>query len=361
MALSVAALQSEQKQRRGSAVAGKAGHPVLPGINRITGFLMEPADVILLGEKDLVRPDLELDSLVVALRNAFGAGAAYQGVLGCTIDPIPGADPFRVQKVEVFGMEHTCLSANRFVSLDYELKRAGSGIRNPGEPKILPSSIELSDEVAACGDKRDFQFSMTHRYWFYPKTPARPRYERDEQTVLILQPVGVQLLTEQEFLNRRGERVGSSEARAGAKEFAAAVDGLLAGEKVERYTRMVNDFRLSEVAKLLRHAKVSQESLAYLLWDYPLARFEVPRFVGGVYRREEGTITCDASVVATENHLTYRASNRRYSREYRGGVEVRLEVAASDFDRQSNGRLAGLRRRVLSSRPSSGEACWRIA
>ena len=359
MALSLASLQS-QHRRPGSVVSSKAGHAVLPCMNRITGFLIEPADVILLGDMDPARPDLELDSLVAMLRNAFRTGAAYGGVPGCTIDPIPGADPFRIQSVLVFGMEHTCLTANRFVSLDYELKRAASGIRNVGESKILPSSMEVSDDVGACGDGKESHISMTHRYWFYPKTPARPRFERDEQTVLILQPIGVQLLTEQEYLNRRGERVGSGEASAAAKQFATAVDALLAAENVERYTRMVNDFRLSEVAKLLRHAGVSQESLAYFLWDYPLTRFEVPRFVGGVYRREEGTITCNASVVATGNQLTYNAVDRHYSKEYRGGVEVRLEIAPSDFDSPAGGGLANLRTRVLSSRPTSKECCWRI-
>ncbi len=168
----------------------------------------------------------------------------------------------------------------------------------PRSAKILPSAFELSGEIGRCGQKEK-AVSMTHRYYFYPKTPPAPRFERDDQTVSILQPLGVQLLTEQEFLNRRGERVGRAEPNETAKKFASAVDALLTAERIERYTRLVNDFRMSEVAKLLRYVGTPKESLAYLLTEYPLARVEVPRFIAGVYRREQGSITCDATVTTT--------------------------------------------------------------
>ena len=72
-ALSLAALQEHSK--------GKLKWPgsqdsVLPGINRITGFLVDGSDVVLFGRQEHALPAIELDAFVVALRNAFGAGDA---------------------------------------------------------------------------------------------------------------------------------------------------------------------------------------------------------------------------------------------------------------------------------------------
>jgi len=353
-ALSLAALQEHSKRKLKWPGSQDA---VLPGINRITGFLVDGSDVVLFGHQEEALPAIELDAFVVALRNAFGAGDAYHGDPGCTIDPIPGEHPFQVQKVSVFGIPNDCIMAARHVSLDYELKRIGAGI--PGsDGKILPSAFELENRGGPCVSGGDRAVSIAHRYWFFPKTPERPRFERDRQTASILRPIGVQLLTEQEFLNRRGERTGATQADPAAQQFADAVTTLLESDKVARYSQMVHDFRVIEVARLMHFCGISQENISFLLWNYDLKRVEVPSLVGGVQRDEQGRTVCKTTVTQTATVIQYEESSSQYRYEYRGGVEAKVEVADADVTPSDLDRL---RRRVLDSRPSSGAVSWEIA
>ena len=353
-AISLAALQEHSKHRLKWLGSQDA---VLPDINRITGFLVEGSDVVLFGRQEDALPGIELDAFVVALRNAFGAGDAYRGDPGCTIDPIPGDDPFRVQRVQVFGVPNDCVMAARHVSLDYELKRVGAGIQG-ADGKILPSAFELENRNGPCVSGGDRAVSMAHRYWFFPKTPERPRFERDRQTASILRPIGVQLLTEQEFLNRRGERSGATQADPAAQQFADAVTALLESDKVPRYAQMVHDFRVIEVARLMRFCGILQESISFLLWNHELKRVAVPTLVGGVQREEQGKTVCQATVTQTATAIQYEASTSQYRYEYRGGVEAKVEVAEADV---RPGALDPLRRRVLDAKPSAEAVSWKIA
>ncbi len=352
-ALSLRVLQEHLKQSGGSSTSEPA---MLPAINRITGFLVENSDVVLFGRQDRTVPGIEVDAFVVALRNAYGAGDDYHGDPGCTIDPIPGDDPFRVQKVSVFGVPNDCLMAARHVRLDYELKRAGAGI--PGaDGKILPSTFDIAQGSGPCAFNTNRVVNMAHRYWFYPKTPPRPRFERDHQTVSIVRPVGVQLLTEQEFLNRRGERTGATTADPTAQQFADAVTALLESDKVARFAQIVHDFRVIEVARLMHFCVVPEASLSFLLLNYELARVQVPALVGGVMREEQGRTVCESTVTKTASTINYKEEAKQYRYEYRGGVQAKVEVAEADARLTPLGLL---KRRVLSSRPFSEALSWEV-
>ena len=127
LALSLTVLQAQAEQHGGTLPQQLVQ---LGGLNRIHGFLLEPdGEVILLGEHDPALPTLHLDDVAVALRNAYQVSAAYQGVLGCTIDPWAGAeDPWRIQRVTVFGMPPTVRMAARHVLVDFELKKVSAGL-----------------------------------------------------------------------------------------------------------------------------------------------------------------------------------------------------------------------------------------
>jgi hypothetical protein len=247
--------------------------------------------------------------------------------------------------------------AARHVSLDYELKRVGAGIQG-ADGKILPSAFELENQGGPCASSGEHSISIAHRYWFFPKTPERPRFERDRQTATILRPIGVQLLTEQEFLNRRGERTGATEADPAAQQFADAVTALLESDKVARYSQIVHDFRVIELARLMRFCGVAQSSLSFLLSNYELKRVEVPSHVGGVRREEKGTTVCKTTITETVSAINSVEDTSEYSYEYRGGVEAKVEVAEADATPRD---LGSLRRRVLDSKPSSGAISWEIA
>jgi hypothetical protein len=353
-AVSLAALQEHAKHK---IKWPGSGNGTLPGANRITGFMAEGADVILYGRQDDSVPAIELDALVVALRNAYGAGEAYQGDPGCTIDPIPGEDPFRIQKVKVFGVPQDCVMAARHVNLDYELKRAGAGIQS-ADGKILPSAFELENDDGPCASTGKKAVDMAHRYWYFPRTPERPRFQRDGQTASILRPIGVQLLTEQEFLNSRGERTGAAEADPAAQKFADAVTALLDSDKVARFAQMVHDFRVIELARLMRFGGVTQEVLSFLLTQYELQHVQVPTLVGGVKREEQGSTVCKTTVNETASEISSEESISEYHYEYRGGVQAKVELAEADF---VNGDLGPIRKQVLNARPSADAVSWVMA
>jgi hypothetical protein len=357
-ALSLAVLQDNLSARPGTAdQSSKDG--LLPGLNRITAFLMEGNDVILVGYLDTSIPAIELDALAVSLRNAFGTSDEYEGVLGCTIDPRAGDDPWRIQDVRVFGMPHDCSMAARHVSVDYELKKVSAGLSGKGAP-ILASLFDRKDIRGMCQTRENRSISLTHRYWFFPKVPDRPRFAREESAVSVLHPVGVQLLTEREFLNRQGKRVSSAQAEGFAADFAASVTALLGKEESTQYAQLVQDFRLSEIAKLMRFVAVPPRALAYFLEHRRLGRFDVPRLVGGVERDEQGSLICETTVALVPGGVKYIANRREYGYRYRGGVEARIEITAADFSGASPSAPAEIRYRVLAARPAGRTLFWSV-
>jgi len=103
-------------------------------------------------------------------------GSVERGAPGCSIDPRPGEDPWSIQDVTVFGIPPRSSMAARFVSLDYELKKAGAGITMDGT-KLLPSLFDLKrDAQALCTRAPDAgqNTAESHRLWFFPLLPSLP-------------------------------------------------------------------------------------------------------------------------------------------------------------------------------------------
>jgi len=127
-AVSLKQLQHEAMiaQSRGDALPRHLAE--LGGLTRVTALVFHDDDIILAGDIDRGgAPPFELDHLAVALRNAFEVSEEYKGVLGCTIDPRPGADPWILQDAKTFGGPHRSSISQLFVQIDYELKRVGAG------------------------------------------------------------------------------------------------------------------------------------------------------------------------------------------------------------------------------------------
>jgi hypothetical protein len=360
-ALQGAALRSSQS---GQPLADELAY--LGGINRIRGFVVEPnGDVVLLGDRDSAVPRIHIDDLVVALRNAYEVGVAYHGVPGVSIDPDPEAkDPWRLQKVRVFGMPPSQMTA-RMVALDYQLKKVSGGLLRlanvPGLYELRRATHGLCDDERAADRKAEVRL----RFWFYPLSPERPRFREDRGIVLIVRPVGAQLLTEQQFFSRTGQQTRSAPAPPEAEEFVRLVtQRLLATNEVPRYAALRNDFRVIEVAKLLRFKAVAADHLRYFLQDHELQAVSVPAYVGGIRREERGEATCDATVTEQRMqaskvlHLNERVSRHHYSS--RGGVEAKVQLSSEEFVPEHSGRLAQLRARARASRPSADAVVWPI-
>jgi hypothetical protein len=339
----------------------------LSGLNRIQGIATERAgEVLLLGDRDPLFPPIHLDDLVVALRNAYQVSPAYRGTLGCTIDPMVGStDPWRMQEVQVFGMPATAPMGARHVALDYELKKVSAGLLSigkdiPGIFEMMRSARPLCDGSPGKEDKKE----MTHRFWFYPLYPEHPRFMDDGAVTLVLKPVEVQLLTEQEVLDKRGARKGAAAASPDANEFARSITKMLASGNIPRYAQLRNDFRVIELGQLLRFKHVAAKSLRYLLEDYALPEVKAPAFVGGIRREEQGEAVCSSEINERQTTrgrlLEAKDQIQRYHFKSRGGVEARVTVQPENFTAASSGALSDLHQRIMISRPSNNALQWKI-
>ena len=95
----------------------------------------------------------------------------------------------------------------RHVAIDYEMKKISAGLL-PVHPSV-PSLFESGPSSSPCRVAESSHTSATHRFWFTPLYPDRPRFVRDDSGVLIQKPVEVQLQSEEESL-RHGERIGGA-------------------------------------------------------------------------------------------------------------------------------------------------------
>jgi hypothetical protein len=362
LALSLTVLQRQAEQHVGTLSQQTVQ---LGWMNRIHGFLLEAdGEIILLGEHDPALPMLHLDNVVVALRKAYQVSDAYQGVLGCTIDPWAGTeDPWRIQRVTVFGMPPTVHMAARHVLVDFELKKVSAGLLLLAQG--VPSLHELDMATfSPCAGSGTATIEAVHRFWFAARYPEVPRFLAQDGIVLITKPVGVQLLTEQEFLDRAGRRTDAAPASPVAERFARVITDLLASDQVEHYIQLRNDFRLIELAQLFRYQQVPATSLGYLLHDHKLTEAKTPSFVVGIRREEQGEIVCDGAISEQQAQRGTLVSSEEQVQRYhflsRGGVEAKVEIVSTHFGDEPDGLLAGLRTRVLASRPSAQALSWPI-
>jgi hypothetical protein len=186
----------------------------------------------------------------------------------------------------------------------------------------------------------------------------------DGGTVLVLKPVEVQLLTEQELRNKTGQRTGATAPAPQAAHFTRLVTDLLATAPAGPYAQLRNDFRLIEFGKLVHMRGLPATSLRYLLAEHALSAVPVPRFVGGVRRAEQGEVVCDSTITeqpGPKGTLVQAQSRvRRYQHTARGGVEVKITFAPAQFVEERAGVLEPLRRQVRAARPASRTLVWRL-
>jgi hypothetical protein len=184
---------------------------------------------------------------------------------------------------------------------------------------------------------------------------------QDEDSTWIENPVMVQLQSEEEFL-RNGSRVGGAPPRPEAVRFTRAVTEQLAGNEVGDYAHLRNDFRLIEVARVMRFREVDPESIRYLLESCPMRQMPAVSQVSGVRREMTEEFTCAGPAGRGADGVQGIPSVQyveRSHRDFRGGVEGRVEVAARDFVEGGREPWVGIRRRLRAARPL-GAVAWRI-
>lgn len=360
LALSIQRLQDELQDAVSAGRPFTEAESQLFGLNQIEGFTTgNGEETILFGKHDPTIPRIELDDLLVALRNAYQV-SGYEGAAGVTIDPKPDVpDPWRIQQARVLGMPATAPMGVRQLNYDYDLKRVSAGLMKLNQQSIEVRGVfeRIRASNSPCAAVTGSGKSATHRFWFTALLDATgPRYEIEDETVWIAKPVHVQLLSEEELLHN-GRRIGGTKPQQAAREFAESVTRVLAGNEFGDYARLRNDFRIVEVAGVLHFQEIAAESMDYLLKRCPL--HELPPFgeVAGVRRDTIDEAVCEVRMAAGKVKSEIVGRSRQ---SYRGGVEARVPIRIEDFGVGRRGRLSRLRERILASRPSPNSVTWPI-
>jgi hypothetical protein len=216
-------------------------------------------------------PVLNLDDFVVTLRNAFANGGRF----GCSIDPRtenlanakavnekwsqqalkPGQrdnwlgevrSAIGRQDISVYGIDARTRAGRVLIEADYRMKLVGIGLEEgtPGVASYL-SSIEL-------GKDGKVPPMNVLRWWFTLNYDALAA--TDNRDAFELRGSGVKVLSENEFLTERGERIhtGESDAltRGFAESFTKHFDKL--ATKYPIYAELRNVFDLSLVAAVMQ-------------------------------------------------------------------------------------------------------------
>lgn len=259
----------------------------LAGLQRIQYILVYPEtrDIVLAGpagdwrrdpEGRLVAmtngaPVIHLDDLVVALRNAYTDMSRF----GCSIDPRQAnlaaakatnerwsAQPLRSatqrtkwleevrsaigrQDIRVYGIDPRTHAGRVLIEADYRMKLVGIGLEEgvPGLSSYL-SSIEIGKD-GKVPPMNVLRWWFTLNYDSVQATAARDAFR--------LQGPGVKVLSENEFLTERGERVHTGESDELTKQFAESFTKQFEklATKYPVYAELRNIFDLALVASVM--------------------------------------------------------------------------------------------------------------
>lgn len=216
------------------------------------------------------RPVLQLDDLVVLLRNAYGK----EGRFGCSIVPrqknLADTQAFLAesakrplkpsqrktwleqvrsqlgkQDIEVYGIDPRTRVAQVIVEADYRMKLVGMGL----EDGVLGVTSYLDSLNLAKGEAAPAMNVL--RWWFtlnYDSVAAT-----EDRNAFRVNGPGVKVLSENELLTERGERVHTGKADELTSEFAHSFTKHF-GELAARYpvyAELKNVFDLAVAAALL--------------------------------------------------------------------------------------------------------------
>lgn len=238
------------------------------------------------------RPVLQLDDLVVVLRNVWYEGGRF----GCAITPrqenlertqqflqdtkLRGV-AFRrelqaqvgLQDVEVFGIPGDSTTARVLVEADYRMKLVGMGLEETIHE--IPSYFARASKSSGPLPPLDVA-----RWWFTLNFDGIACDAR--RSVFEIRGSGVKVLSETEFLGPRGQRIHTNEAVGPTKEFAE--DFTAHFDKIEQkypiYNRLRNIFRLALVCSLIHRENLHRElgwHLTYFGLDPANSLHYVPR------------------------------------------------------------------------------------
>ena len=359
-----------------------AGHPPTEAMHNLAGlhriqyifFYPDSRDIVLVGPAgswtpgsegrtvsvDSGRPVLQLDDLVVVLRNAFAEDPRF----GCSITPRkenlaavqnylaesakrslrPGErkawlDGLRErlgrQDVSVFGIDSGTRAARVLVEADYRMKLVGMGLE-PGTRGV--TSYLDSIKVPPGGSPPPMDVL---RWWFTLNVRGVRTTEAGD--AFELAGTSVQVLSENEMLTARGERVHTGKSTPLNSQFAHSFTKHFAdlAKEYTIYADLQNIFDLALVAAIVRehdwHGQI----------DWQMVHFRDP----GKYR--VATRSAPREVDTVMNHRSI--GKKHIAVGVSGGVRVDTAQLANSIRADEYGLLRGSREQ---SKPRVGDRWW---
>lgn len=361
----------------------------LAGIKKLIGYVTdkENRDLIILGESDSSLPFLSLEDLVVALRNTWmkhsvlKGNSYYHSDPRCSIDPdhrvikrlqkiakrimSNNSTPDTIEKyidewhevcsspqrVTVLGIPFNSHFAHVMVKADYEMKRLVDGsdqINIPGFTSLTESILEEVKSDWLQGKPISVYVSVLNRFWFYP---GEYQYLEDEGIVLAIAQPQVKLLTEEEFLNKKGMVVGKGSPNPSANKVAEDFTALYSRISKERpiYQELENLYSFVALSKIIKFRRAL--SKAKLNLDYVLNHFKITK-------RDVSPVLSGRSNVMREE-VTSGDDIAMFWIPTCGGVDMGVEISEESLEKDTSGDLSRLKSVILGSRPSKDSLSWR--
>lgn len=292
--VSLTRLEREVQLRYARGLAPDDAMQNLAGLTRIEYVLVYPesGDIVVAGpagawteneegrvvNRESRDPVAQLDDLVVVLRNAFSQEAKF----GCAITPReenlaktkafveasaqsplkPGGrdkwvkqlrDTLGRQDVTVFGIDSQTHAAHILVEADYHMKLVGMGL---AEGTLGVKSYLDTVEVGPNGELPPMNVL---RWWFTLNYDAVSATKTRD--AFALKGPGVKVLSENEMLTERGERVHTGQSDALNSQFAHSFTKHFEtlADKYPVYAELRNIFDLALVAGIVRSEDLAQQ------------------------------------------------------------------------------------------------------
>ena len=386
-AVSLSVLQNRLQQSQPAA-----GTMKMAGLTSITGYVEDKSnqDLVLLGTTNASLPPLHTEDFVVALRYAFLKYAEfkdntyYYSYPGCSIDPQPevlaelqqvgdqilsstslkrinaGIESWNricraPQVVSVTGIPFNSRFARVLVEADYMMKSVVDGSETLDIPGLTSlTEMNLNQIRADIDQNREISipFSTLNRFWFY----SGKNVYREDAGIVVLDQTPVELLTEAEYLNKSGQRVGKGQADPMAQRFARAFSETypLIARQRPIYIELENLFRFIALAQVITFKDAHSHSgidLAHLVDRFAVVRTPVKDRLPG-----------RAHVKKYVNSREIKGGRRttRFWLPSCGGVTIDIRPGPDDFQPDRSGALLRLKEAVLKGRKSRDSLSWDV-
>ncbi|MFT7631249.1 MAG: hypothetical protein ACI87E_002286 [Mariniblastus sp.] len=315
------------------------------------------------------KPVLQLDDLVVCLRNAW----ENDGKFGCSITPrkaqlastkqflantkLTGkrwAEGIRLalgqQDVEVFGIDADTHAARVLVEADYRMKLVGMGLE-----ATIPEVPSYLDRIKLTPDGNVPPMDVV-RWWFtlnYDDIVADAA-----RSTFTFNGTGVKVLSETEFIDDQGERVhtGTSHGptKSFARDFTNHFDAM--ADEYPVYRQLKNVFDMALVASLIRNQDLSSKTQ----WNRTFFGSAQSDSDGRlVYQVRRDRVATQVDSVLNDKILKIRKSSSTIKHHIvgvSGGISFNVsEILEKGIQADVDG---GLAEESLKAKPDAEELTW---